>query len=310
MRFAVLDLGTNTFHLLIAEQDATGQWQTLVREKRYVKLAEEGIQRIGDAAFARGLEALQSFKIQLETFQVPPSAMRAFGTAALRTAENAPAFLEEVVALTGIRPESIPGDREAALIFEGVRQAVPFPDNPVLIMDIGGGSVEFIIADREQVRWQQSFPLGVAVLYREFHHEDPISSLEVAELKAFLDNGLSDLWAALHEFPVPTLVGASGTFDVIEQFVLDPATKPALYGYVTLPAFEPLYNLLVNSTLEERRALPELPEERVEMVVVAMVLIRHVLERADIQEIYTSSYAMKEGMLAELAASSDGYFAA
>ena len=114
MRFAVLDLGTNTFHLLIAEQDATGQWQTLVREKRYVKLAEEGIQRIGDAAFARGLAALQSFKIQLEKYQVPPSAMRAFGTAALRTAENAPAFLEEVVALTGIRPESIPGDREAA----------------------------------------------------------------------------------------------------------------------------------------------------------------------------------------------------
>ena len=302
MRFAVLDLGTNTFHLLIAEQNAVGQWQTLVREKRYVKLAEEGIERIGAAPFARGLAALQSFKIHLDQFAVPPSAMRAFGTAALRTADNAPEFLDQVFALTGIRPESIPGDREAALIYLGVRQAVPFPDNRVLIMDIGGGSVEFIIADRTQVRWQQSFPLGVAVLYREFHHEDPISTPEINRLEAFLEEALADLWQAIEEFPVPTLVGASGTFDVIDLFVLDPATKAELYGYIELSAFEPLYNVLVNSTLEERRALPKLPEERVEMVVVAMILIRKVLDRAGIREIYTSAYALKEGMLAELAA--------
>lgn len=301
MRFAVLDLGTNTFHLLIAEQDAAGQWQTLVREKRYVKLAEEGIERIGDAAFARGLAALQSFKTQLDAFQVPPADMRAFGTAALRTAENAPEFLEQVLALTGILPESIPGDREAQLIYLGVRQAVPFPANRVLIMDIGGGSVEFIIADRTQVWWQQSFPLGVAVLYREFHHDDPLSKAEMERLKTFLGGSLADLWKALAEFPAPTLVGASGTFDVIDLFVLDPATKAELYGYIPLEEFEPVYNLLINSTLGERRAMPKLPEERVEMVVVAMVLIRLVLERAGIREIYTSAYALKEGMLAELA---------
>ncbi|MEO6038553.1 MAG: phosphatase [Saprospiraceae bacterium] len=302
MRFAVLDLGTNTFHLLIAEKDPAGQWRTLVREKRYVKLAEEGIQRIGDAPFARGLSALQSFKIQLDAFAVPPSAMRAFGTAALRTAVNAPEFLEQVLTLTGIRPESIPGDREAALIYLGVRQAVPFPDNRVLIMDIGGGSVEFIIADRTQVLWQQSFPIGVALLYRNFHRQDPISVEETEQLEDFLEGALADLWAALARFPAPTLVGASGTFDVIDLFLIDPATKAELYGYIELAAFEPLYTQLVNSTLAERRTMPKLPEERVEMVVVAMILIRQVLRRAGIREIYTSAYALKEGMLAELAA--------
>jgi exopolyphosphatase/guanosine-5'-triphosphate,3'-diphosphate pyrophosphatase len=306
MRFAVLDLGTNTFHLLIAEQDAVGQWRTLVREKRYVKLAEQGIQRISDAAFARGLAALELFKTQLDAYAVPPSAVQAFGTAALRTADNAPEFLEQVFALTGIRPESIPGDREAALIYQGVRQAVPFPDNRVLIMDIGGGSVEFIIADRAQVLWQQSFPIGVAVLYRTFHRHDPISAEEIAHLEAFLDESLADLWAALTQFPAPTLVGASGTFDVIDLFLLDPATKAELYGYIELSAFEPLCNLLVQSTLGERRAMPKLPEERVEMVVVALVLIRKVLHRAGIREIYTSVYALKEGMLAELAAQYGG----
>ncbi len=303
MRFAVLDLGTNTFHLLIAEQNAAGQWQTLVREKRYVKLAEEGIHRISDAAFARGLVALQSFKIQLDTHGVPSSAVQAFGTAALRTAENAPEFVEQVFTLTGIRPESIPGDREAALIYLGVRQAVPFPDNRVLIMDIGGGSVEFIIADRTQVLWQQSFPIGVAVLYRTFHRHDPIAGIEIQHLEAFLDESLADLWAALVRFPAPTMVGASGTFDVIDLFLLDPATKAELYGYIELSAFEPLCNQLIQSTLAERRAMPKLPEERVEMVVVAIILIRRVLQRAGIREIYTSVYALKEGMLAELAQS-------
>ena len=301
MRFAVLDLGTNTFHLLIAEREPTGQWRTLVREKRYVKLAEEGIERIGEASFARGLDALQAFKAQLDVHDVSPAAIRAFGTAALRTAVTAPEFLEQAFALTGIRPQSIPGDREAALIHRGVRQAVPFPDHRVLIMDIGGGSVEFIIADREQVWWQQSFPLGVAVLYRDFHHHDPITALEIVRLEAFLEVSLTDLWAAVDQFPAPALVGASGTFDVIDKFLLDPATKAALYGYHELATFEPLYNLLVKSTMAERRALPKLPEDRVEMIVVAMVLIRYVLQRVDIQEMYTSAYALKEGMLAELA---------
>ncbi len=298
-RVAVLDLGTNTFHLLIAERSSGGGWTTVFKNKIYVKLAEEGIQRIGDAAFARGLEALRAFKAELDRADISGNRIKAFGTAALRTAENAPQFLEQATAIIGVRPESIPGDREAALIHKGVRQAVPFPDNRVLIMDIGGGSVEFIIADREQVFWQQSFPVGAAVLWRSFHQHDPIAAEEIQQVENHIETTLSDLWAALSQFPCPTLVGASGTFDVIDLFLLDPATKPALYGYIEANRFYPLCDLLLRSTLAERRAMPTLPDERVEMVVVALVLIRYVLEKAGIEEIYTSAYALKEGMLEE-----------
>ena len=299
MRVAVLDLGTNTFHLLIAEPSPGGGWTTVVKHKIYVKLAEEGIHRIGDAAFTRGLEALRVFKKELDRANVPASQIRAFGTAALRTAENAPDFIQQATGIIGVRPESIPGDREAELIHKGVRKAVPFPDNPVLIMDIGGGSVEFIIADRERVFWQQSFPVGAAVLWRSFHQNDPITAEEVQQVNDHLDTTLAPLWQALAQYPCPTLVGASGTFDVIDLFLLDPATKPALYGYIPVADFYPLYETLLHSTLAERRAMPELPEERVEMVVVALVLIRLVLQKAGILEIYTSVYALKEGMLEE-----------
>lgn len=300
MRVAVLDLGTNTFHLLIAESHDAGGWHFLTRKKIFVKLAEEGIHRIGEAAFGRALDALRVFKAELRTAGVLPAQVRAFGTAALRTADNAPEFLDEAANIIGVRPETIPGEREAELIYKGVRQAVPFPDNRVLIMDIGGGSVEFIIADRREVYWQQSFPVGVAVLRQAFHYNDPITQDEIQLVEDHLETALTDLWQALENFPSPTLVGASGTFDVIDLFLLDAAEKPDLYGIIPVQDFYPLYQKLVESTIAERRAMPKLPDERVEMVVVAVVLIRKVLQKAGTGEIYTSAYAMKEGMLAEM----------
>jgi len=305
MRYAVIDLGTNTFHLLLADRGAQGPWQPVMRQKVYVKLAEEGIQRIGDAAFERGLQALRSFKMNLDEAGMRTSAAKALGTAALRTADNAADFIRMAFEQTGIRIELISGNREAELIYKGVRRAVPFPDHRVLIMDIGGGSVEFIIADREQVYWQQSFPIGVAVLFRNFHKHDPIAKTDIETMERFLETDLSDLWRTLAAFSATSLVGASGTFDVIEHFLLDPHAKPALYGQIQKSDFDPLYHHLIGSTLQQRRSMPKLPPERVDMVVVALILIQYVLRRAGISGIYTSAYAMKEGMLEELFSGND-----
>ena len=299
-RVAVIDLGTNTFHLLIAERLGTGPWQHLLRRKYYVKLAEEGIERIGDGAYERAMTALRAFHQDLTEYQVPQSAVKAFGTAALRTASNAPELLAQMLQETGIQPEAISGWREAELIYKGVRQAVPFPEHRALIMDIGGGSVEFILADRQEVLWQQSFPVGVAVLYRNFQQHDPIPPIEVWRLENYLETALADLWEALRHYPAESLIGASGTFDVIDNLLLDSATKPPLYGQIPLEAFEPLYHDLIGTTLAQRLAIPGIPEERAEMVVVALVLLRHVLRKAQVKDIYTSVYALKEGMLAEV----------
>lgn len=300
MRSAVIDLGTNTFHLLIVNYTASGEWKELHRERIFVKLAEEGILEIGPAAYRRGLEAAAVFKTALDRYDVPPERVRAFGTAALRTACNAQDFLQDVLRLTGIAARAIPGEHEARLIYQGVRQAVPLPDSRVLVMDIGGGSVEFILADRGQVYWQQSFPIGVAVLFREFHKSDPIAPDEVAVARKYIDIALTDCWTALEQFPAPTLVGAAGAFDTIDKLLLDPATKPPLYGRIPAQQFLPLHDRIIGSTLAEREQMQLLSPERREMIVVGMILIRHVLERGGIQEIYTSEYSMKEGMLEEI----------
>ncbi len=298
---AILDLGTNIFHLLIAQADA-GQpngWRPLLRDRVPVHLAEEGIERIGTAAFQRGLEALRRFRQQMLEHNIALHDIRAFGTAALRTAQNAPEFLKSVERETGICPEIITGQREAELIFKGVQQAVPFPEENVLIVDIGGGSVEFILAQAERASWQQSFPVGTTVLYHRFHKSDPIAPEEITALRAYLEETLTALWAVLKEVPTHTLVGAAGAFDTLDE-MLNPLQPPsALYGYISREGFERLYARLVPSTLAERSTWPDLKPERRQTIVVGMVLIQHLLERTQARDIYASKYSLKEGAVAE-----------
>ena len=296
-RIGVIDLGTNTFHLLIVELDAGRIFRELHRERRYIKLAEGGIDRISDAAFQRGLESMKAFAAILKKLEVEQ--VNAIGTAALRTASNGKEFVQAVREQSGLEIELISGDREAALIHKGVSLAVPLEDEPDLIMDIGGGSVEFILANKEQVFWAQSFPVGVAVLYRTFHKQEPITQEEKDVLSSFLNNTLSPLWQAAKTWEPRRLIGASGTFDVLESLLTEGKDHPH-HAVVSLEPFYPLASLLIGMNHEERLEKEGVPASRADMIVVAMLLIREVLEHIPMDEIVVSKYAMKEGMIAEL----------
>lgn len=298
-RHAVIDLGTNTFHLLIAEGGAGFALHEIYRERRFVKLAEEGIAHIGAAPYQRGLQTLIHYRQVLDEYGIPVEQVQALGTAALRTAGNGQAFLREVLEHTGIKVTLISGEREAELIYKGVALAVPPTKERLLIMDIGGGSVEFIIADENGIHWAQSFPIGVAVLYMQFHQQEPIHEEESRKLKAFLQSVLSPLKQALADFPCRQLAGASGTFDVLADFIGKGATNP-LHTIVNVPDFFPFYAKLLRLNKAERHNMPGLPPERADMIVVALILLEVVLHMSGIEQIITSAYAMKEGMLYEM----------
>lgn len=296
-RFGVIDLGTNTFHLLIAEPDEEGGFRELYRERHFIKLAEEGIEKIGAAAFERGLQAMRNFKTKLDDYQVV--AASAIGTAALRTASNGMDFITQVQALTGIKVQLVTGDREAELIHTGVMQAVPVVEERMLIMDIGGGSVEFIIADQNEVFWAQSFPVGVAILYKNYHKSDPITIEEIENIHSFLNQQLKPLQAALTQYPLQLLVGASGTFDVLENILVQNKTHPH-HSHLTAHAFPAFYTKIIQTTIAERLRMEGMPAERADMIVVALVLLNHVLLSAQIQHVIISAFAMKEGILYEM----------
>ncbi len=297
MRLAVIDCGTNTFHLLVVDRMPDGTFTQVYRQRQYVRLGQEGLDTIGAAPFQRGVECIAFFSKIMNNLGV--EAHRAFGTEALRRASNGPDFVEAVRSATGVEIQLISGDEEARLIHLGVKQAVPFLEGKTLIMDIGGGSVEFIIASKEEVHWAQSFPVGVQVLYSRFHKSDPMSCAEMAAVHQHLDEVLAPLLGILQRHEAPLLTGASGSFEVVEDMLVRQKDNP-LYSTVSTEDFYKIHKKIVTASLDQRLLIPGLPPERVELIVVAFVLMDYIIRKASIRQIVTSAYAMKEGMLLEM----------
>jgi exopolyphosphatase/guanosine-5'-triphosphate,3'-diphosphate pyrophosphatase len=296
MRLGIIDCGTNTFHLLIAEVKPDGSYETVFRERSYVLIGEEGVTQLGEQPQKRGIETLKNFRRKMEEMAVDK--WRAFGTEALRRAGNSQSFIDKVREETGINIEIISGDEEARLIHLGVMQAVPPFAGKALIMDVGGGSVEFIIADAEKVYWAQSFPIGVQVLYSDFQRNDPISQGDIIAIEMHLESVLQPLAEQLKIHQTPLLIGASGTFEVVESMLRLDKPSP-LYGIVDIEAFRSLCRKVLPATEAERLRMEGLPKERVKLISVALKLVDYTSKLANVRQIITSVFAMKEGMLKE-----------
>lgn len=304
MRIAILDIGTNTFHLLIADISNDKKIEILYKTEKFVKLGEESITHIGSAAFRRGIDLLKEYRKTINEFS--PQKIYAFGTAALRRAANAENFIHSAKEETQIDIHRISGDEEAELICFGVRQAIPKQHSPFLIMDIGGGSTEFILSDNEMIFWKESFPLGASVLRQQFHHVEPIAKNEIVELNLYMEKTLQPLFTAKNKFPEANiLVGASGSFDsfasmVIQEFCpKDKSTRENFYPFQKEELLE-ILKKMQQKDLTERLATPGMIAFRAEMITVAAVLTEFVIRKLEIKKIVQSAFALKEGVLWKL----------
>ncbi|WP_229725398.1 Ppx/GppA phosphatase family protein [Hymenobacter baengnokdamensis] len=305
-RLALIDMGTNTFHLLIVE-DRPGQLpHVLVRTKVGVRLGEGGISKgeIAPLPYARALQTMRGFKEEIELHQA--TEVRATATSAMRVSRNGPDLVRDILETTGIQVETIAGDREAELITKGIRQAVALGPEKHLLVDIGGGSVECIIADADTIFWKHSFEIGAQRLLDQFFPAPagvfPAASLQ-GELE-FLAEQLAPLTAAVAEFgPLAGLVGSSGSFDTLADLSVGQVRKEAdLPPSTPLPLadFEQHFAQLLTLDHAGRVALPGMFAMRADMLVVASVIIKYMLTTYNLTTITTSAFALKEGLLAEL----------
>lgn len=297
---AIIDLGTNSFHLLIAEI-MIGTPKVLFQETLAVKLREGGIKKghINNEAFNRGLVALKSFQKSIEHYEVQQ--IKAVATSALRTAPNGIDFLNRIKIETGIIPEIISGKREAELIYLGVRAAIKMDKNCCLIMDIGGGSVEFIICDSKQIFWKQSFEIGAARLMEKFHHSDPIEETDIQKLFRYLDSTLIELHQKLEDYKPITLIGSAGAFETYAQLI-NPEFKVDFENpefKIEHIDFKRIARLILKSTHSQRIQNSAIIPIRVDMIVTATLLTQYILKQQPFQNIKLSTYALKEGLLFE-----------
>ncbi|WP_310392684.1 phosphatase [Hymenobacter sp.] len=308
-RLALIDMGTNTFHLLIVEMPTLPEVKPLVllRTKAGVRLGEGGISQglIAPAAYARALHTLAGFREEIELHAATET--RATATSAVRVTRNGPDLVRDIFEQTGIRVDVIAGDREAELICAGIRQAVPLGPEPNLLMDIGGGSVELIIANHATIFWKQSFEIGAQRLLDQFF-PDPSGIFPAAAVAAeqeYLRAALDPFLEAVQRYKPVGLVGASGSFDSLADMQLGQLRTEAELPPCTelaLASFQSSYRQLLSSNHEQRAALPGILPMRADMLVVAAVLIDFVLGITEITRIRASAYALKEGLLAEMLA--------
>ena len=291
MRRAVIDLGTNTFNLLIAD---TQKRTILFQTKDGVALGMGGIneKRIGPEALQRAFTALQHFKTICDQWEVQD--IQAIGTSALRDATNAQELVYKVQKELHFTIEIISGQREADLIYKGVHLTYHFKE-PALIMDIGGGSTEFIAADANGPFLAQSFDIGVSRLFQYFEYRDPFTTEDIERVESYLEERCSHFF----EQNLPdVLIGSSGSFEtfyeLIAQEVFDPCGASV---QVDTAAFKMMLDRIIFSTQAERDANPHIIAIRKRMAPLAAIKTRWVLAQAKIKHIYISPYSLKEGVL-------------
>lgn len=305
MRLAIIDLGTNTFNLLIAEVNTDHSYKIIYNDKIAVKLGEGGINAnfIAPAPFQRGVDAMKKHSETIKDYQ--PEKVFAFATSAVRSAKNGNDFVAQIKEQTGIEVTVISGEKEAELIYKGVSQALDIGTEKVLIMDIGGGSNEFIICNNQQVFWKQSFDIGVSRMYEFFRHSEPITAEEIQKVNDYLHEKLQPLFTAVNQYPVSTLIGSSGSFDTFAEMIFCRYHREESLKNKTSYEFEPedfykIHQLVIHSTIEERYKMEGLIEMRVDMIVLASLMVNFILKQFQLTRMKLSTYALKEGILSEI----------
>jgi exopolyphosphatase/guanosine-5'-triphosphate,3'-diphosphate pyrophosphatase len=303
MRVAIIDMGTNTFNLLIAETNGDSSYQILHNSKYAVKLGEGGINKkiITPEAWERGLAAIESHISTISTFNVEK--IFAFATSATRDAENGAAFVNEIYNMHKLKVDVISGETEARFIYQGVKQAIDLGDSINLVLDIGGGSNELILCNAKQAIWMHSFNLGIQRLLQQFRPSDPITPEEVMQIEQFLDQELKLLFDASISYPPIRLIGSSGSFDTFRSLLAHAGVIPATKqnsAEIPLSAYNILHQTLLKSTRPERAAMKGMEPIRVDFIVLASIFTNFIVNRLVIKSIYQSNYALKEGALWEI----------
>lgn len=298
MTKAVLDLGTNTFHLLIGKHE--NNQLVILNEKRIaVRIGEKGMLAgiITDEALERAIYCLEDFRKIIDSYKEIEQ-VQVFATSAFRNATNSEFICKTILEKTGFNVQIISGEDEAQLIFDGVKLSGALQDETALIVDIGGGSVEFIICNNASMLWKQSFDIGGLRLMERFHKTDPITDTELKAIDNHLNDELKELTKSIDVYKPKILLGSSGAFDTyVDIHFAKQKTEPSNQNYTTLPieSFFDIYNELITKNRIERLAIPGMIQLRVEMIVVASCITKFLIENYELKSIITSKFSLKEG---------------
>lgn len=299
MNIAIIDCGTNTFNLLIQD---TLKNEQIHNSKVAVRLAQGSgdENHISENAMKRAIDALNQHVETIKSFEVDETF--ALATAAIRESVNGKVLVTKAEQECGVKINVIDGQKEADLIYEGVKRAISFKeDTPTLIMDVGGGSTEFILIKNNEIRYKNSFKIGCGLMLEHFRPNDPILPEQIEEIEEFLTDKLAELFEVANKERPKVLVGCSGSFDTLAQMCAVNFKTSRIeeddINY-TFDQFEymQIAKQMITSNFEDRLNTPGMIPIRADMIVMACIQINFILKRLGIKMIQQCNYALKEGV--------------
>ena len=304
---AAIDVGTNSTHLLVASVDvALGTFSIELAEKSTTRLGEKDPDtgELTPEAMERGLASLRRFKELAISHQVEQIVIAA--TSAVREAPNGRDFLQTVQDQLGLDVDLVSGPEEARLIYLGVLSGMPFGDRPHLVLDIGGGSTELILADGRDARALTSTRVGAVRLQRDFVKDDPIPPHRRSFLQAFIQGSLEPAVDKVHRRikpgETPVLVATSGTAMAIGALAATEDDRPPLklHGYkVSKQRLDRVVERLVVMTPEQRRDLAPINDRRAEIIVPGALILQTTMQMLGVGELVLSERALREGLIVD-----------
>ncbi len=296
VQLAALDLGSNSFHLLVAQEN-NGRIQVIDRIKEMVRLAEglEAKNRLSDEVANRALACLERFGQRLRDLH--PQNVRVVGTNTLRKARNSKGFLAKAEKALGHKVDVISGREEARLIFLGVSHAVEDHFDRRLVVDIGGGSTELIVGARFEPQLMQSLYIGCVGLSRACFGDGRIRA---SNFKAAINQArqeLEPLQLSYQESGWDTTIGASGTILAIQDVLAEMDDQPV---GITLASLEEIKKQLIKARHVDKLDLPGLSSERAAVFPGGVAILCAIFEALDIETMHATNGALREGLLHDL----------
>jgi exopolyphosphatase/guanosine-5'-triphosphate,3'-diphosphate pyrophosphatase len=291
--YAAIDLGSNSFHMIITRQ-TLGTSQVVDKHKEMVRL-RAGLDQDGyltEEAFQNGIACLERFGERLNG--IPSKNIRAVGTNTLRNAKNSRAFLKQARKALGCHIQIIAGQEEARLIYLGVAHGLPQNDEQRLVMDIGGGSTEFIIGQRDQHSHLTSTEMGCVSISQDFFGEGQITEKAFRKAIAHCRRILHPHRQQLRRKGWDCAIGASGTIKSIGQILFE---NQWTQGELTLDGLQKIQALMTEQACVESMQIPGLKEERRPVIVGGLAILIATFLELKIQEMQVSSNALREGLI-------------
>lgn len=300
MPHAIIDLGSNTFNLLVGDIE-NQKLKVIHQEKVGVKIGANSFRDHGltEESMLRGLQTLKDFKETANKLNC--TSISGFATSAIRDASNGKEFAQRIKLETGISIQIINGLEEAALIYEGVKVSGLLDQKPKLIMDIGGGSTEFIIGTKHEILWSESLNIGAARLLEMFSVSNPLKASETREISEFLSQKLLGLSEQLKIHGVTDLIGSSGSFDSWVDMIHFPKSNPSLENKtnpINKGQIDFLLNRIIASKRAEREQMGGLIPLRIDFIVMSSLLLTQTLKLHTFNSLWQCAYSLKEGALA------------